>query len=301
MIVRSCVVRRTATPCRPLLRHRLHPFASPSTRLFHASAGQRAEMPNHYETLKVSTNATPKEIKKSFYTLSKANHPDLHPNDPDASQRFVKISEAYATLGSAEKKQRYDRDFLRSSPSGGAGPGGGPAYSGSHSSHMASSPGGRSPSGLSRRRTQFKGPPPSFYRSGGWGDQGAKRQEASEKASHTHEARGRAASNNVGGGMGPGGFTQGFADDVPHFDAQGHFKTHEQILQERVERNRVRARMRRKQGASFDDQGGGSTLFNFFVIGGVLGGIAAITGLFSASGGRQHVAPGKKKVDVGDV
>ncbi|GIZ43356.1 hypothetical protein CKM354_000658800 [Cercospora kikuchii] len=299
MIARSCLVRRTHPPSQclpPCSRRHFHPSASP-----------KGEMANHYETLNVPTNATAKEIKKSFYTLSKANHPDLHPNDPSASQRFVKISEAYATLGSAEKKQRYDRDFFRSEASSGGG--GGPSYaSGSHSSHMASSgPGGRSPSGLSRRRTQFKGPPPSFYRNGAWGDFGAKRQEASERASHTHEAQGRAASNPQGGGMGPGGFAQGLDDDVPHFDARGHFKTHEQIQRERMERNRVRARLRRKQGASFDDVGGGSMLVNFFVVGGVLGGIAALTGLFNAkatSGSGAGAAGsangnGKKKMEVG--
>ncbi|KAM3420543.1 hypothetical protein BST61_g3808 [Cercospora zeina] len=254
MIARSCLVRRTHPPsqCR----------SPTSKRHFRASAAPKAEVSNHYETLNVPTNATAKDIKKSFYTLSKANHPDLHPNDPAASQRFVQISEAYATLGSPEKKQRYDRDFLPNQSSSRGGGAGGPSYaSGSHSSHMASSgPGGRSPSGLSRRRTQFKGPPPSFYRSGGWGDFGSKRQEASERASHTHEAQGRAASNphgGGGGGMGPGGFAQGLDDDVPHFDARGHFKTQEQIQRERMERNRARVRLRRKQGASFEDVGGG--------------------------------------------
>ena len=98
--------------------------------------------------------------------------------------------------------------------------------------------------------------------------------------------------------MGPGGFTSGLGDDVPHFDAQGHYKTQEQIQRERSERNRIRARIRRKQGASFDDVGGGSTLFNFFVIGGVLGGIAAITGMFANSGKPSTStgsASGKKK------
>lgn len=166
---------------------------------------------------------------------------------------------------------------------------------------MASTgPGGRAPSGLSRRRTQFKGPPPSFYKSGGWGDHGTKRQEASERASHTREAQGRSASGPQGPGMGPGGFATGFDDDVPHFDAQGHYKTHEQIRRERHERNRIRARIRRKQGASFDDVGGSSTLFNFFVIGGVLGGIAAITGMFANSGGKPSTTTkaGKKSMAV---
>jgi len=71
-------------------------------------------MPNHYETLGIETSATPQEVKKQFYKLSKSNHPDLHPNDPSKSKRFVAISEAYSILGSPEKRQTYDRDFLPS-------------------------------------------------------------------------------------------------------------------------------------------------------------------------------------------
>ncbi|KAH9839644.1 DnaJ-domain-containing protein [Teratosphaeria destructans] len=206
-------------------------------------------MPDHYATLELPTNATASEIKKQFYKLSKAYHPDLHRDDPSSSQKFVQISEAHATLGSAS----------------GAGPSSHP--SGSYSS--ASQPAGsRPPSGLSRRRTQFRGPPPSFYRSGGWGDHGDKRSEHASRASHSHEAQGRAQSGP--GGTGPGGFTSGFDNDVRHFDQQGHYRTHSGI-----ERTRHKAR-RKRYPISEDDiaaaaTGGTSTLVNFVVISGVLG------------------------------
>ncbi|TKA78179.1 hypothetical protein B0A55_03900 [Friedmanniomyces simplex] len=218
-------------------------------------------MPNHYATLELPTNASAGEIKKQFYKLSKAHHPDLHPNDPTAAQRFVLVSEAHATLGSAEKKARYDRDFLRAQPSSGA------AHTPSGSFSSASThAGGRPASGLSRRRTQFRGPPPSFYRSGGWGEHSEKRSEAASSASHSHEAQGQSQSGPTGpAGTGPGGFTSGFDNDVRHFDHLGHLKTHSTL-----EQNRHRARRKARVHAAESDHAGQSALFNFVMISGVL-------------------------------
>ncbi|CAK3868564.1 -domain-containing [Lecanosticta acicola] len=218
-----------------------------------------------------------------FYKLSKANHPDLHPNDPAKAKQFVKISEAYATLGSEEKKARYDRDFMRVQQ---AGPTSSHTPHGSHSS-ATTGPGGRPASGLSRRRTQFHGPPPSFYRSGGWGEHSEKRSEHASKASHSHEARGESASGPAGPGMGPGGFAQGVDNDVPHFDNRAHTRTHSEI-----ERNRHRTRRKRAVRYEEADLGGGSSsIFNFFVISGLLGSIA----LFSSAAYGAAVPSQKKQ------
>ncbi|MDI1487251.1 MAG: hypothetical protein OHK93_006520 [Ramalina farinacea] len=162
-----------------------------------------------------------------FYSLSKTHHPDHNPNDPQASERFVKISEAYATLGNSEKRLHYDRDILRtlSNPIH-------QAPRGSHSS--ASTPyGARPASGLSRRRTQFKGPPPSFYRSGGWGAHTARRKSEADKASQAE-----ASSYAPGGGFGPGQGQAGMNNDVPHFDQDGHYRT--QVSQEQRWKRRRR-------------------------------------------------------------
>ncbi|KAK4549915.1 hypothetical protein LTR36_005216 [Oleoguttula mirabilis] len=259
-------------------------------------------MPNHYATLDLATHATPAEIKKQFYKLSKAHHPDLHPDNPHASQRFVQISEAHATLGSPDKKSKYDRDFLRTQHP--------PASSsthptGSYSSH-SSPAGGRPASGLSRRRTQFHGPPPSFYRSGGWGQHSEKRAEHADKASHAHEAQGNTTSQSTStdgpAGTGPGGFTTGVDNDVRHFDHQGHYRTHSTI-------ERTRHKARRKQWQSVSDRddldygGGSSMLFNFVLMSGVLGSIFGISyGLFgvrSGSGSSSTSTPAGKKKTVG--
>lgn len=219
---------------------------------------------------------------RQFYKLSKAYHPDLHPKDATASQRFVKISEAYSTLGSAEKRSRYDRDFLRTQE-----PASARTPSGSFSS--ASSPaGGRAPSGLSRRRTQFRGPPPSFYRSGGWGEYSEKRGEHASKASHSHEAQGEAQSGPGGpAGTGPGGFSTGFDNDVPHFDQRGHYQTHSTI-----ERTRHKARRRRMvRVEELDFEGGSSVLGRFIMLTGVLVSIFAISGAL----GTYMAGPRKQK------
>ncbi|KAK0781802.1 hypothetical protein LTR57_005527 [Friedmanniomyces endolithicus] len=194
-----------------------------------------------------------------FYKLSKAHHPDLHPNDPTAAERFVLISEAHTILGSTEKKAQYDRDFLRSQPSFNTARA---TPSGSFSS-ASTHAGGRPASGLSRRRTQFRGPPPSFYRSGGWGEHSEKRGEAASTARHSHEAQGQAQTGPAG--TGPGGFTGGFSNDVPHFDHEGHLKTHSTI-----EQTRHRARRKVRVQAAESDDAGPSALFNFIMIGGVI-------------------------------
>ena len=131
-------------------------------------------------------------------------------------------------LGNIQRRERYDRDTSRVRTQ--------QTPRGSHSS--APGPfGARPASGLSRRRTHFKGPPPSFYRSGGWGTHGARRQAQAEGARSA--ARGTSPdSTNPGGGFGPGRGQSGFGNDVPHFDQEGHYRTQKS----REDRWRSRAR-----------------------------------------------------------
>jgi len=44
-----------------------------------------------YQTLDVASNATPAEIKKAYYKKARDNHPDKHPNDPEAHAKFQVI------------------------------------------------------------------------------------------------------------------------------------------------------------------------------------------------------------------
>ena len=167
----------------------------------------------------------------------------------------MKISEAYAVLGNPAKREQYDRDTGRPL-------GRNPAHV-PRGSHSSSGPyGSRPASGLSRRRTQFRGPPPSFYRNGGWGSQGAKRAaQADSTASSFAGAYSQypASDINKSSTMGPGG--PSWINDVPHFDRGRHYRTQEQQEQRR---------RRRMKGDSIDVGNGGSILINFMVVSGVI-------------------------------
>jgi DnaJ-class molecular chaperone len=63
---------------------------------------------NFYNILEVSDTASMDDIKKSYRRLSMLYHPDKNKNNPDATAKFQKISEAYETLGDADKKKEYD-------------------------------------------------------------------------------------------------------------------------------------------------------------------------------------------------
>ncbi len=64
---------------------------------------------DYYEVLGVSKNATDEEIKKAYRKIAMANHPDTHPDDKDAEERFKEASEAYEVLSDKTKRQNYDQ------------------------------------------------------------------------------------------------------------------------------------------------------------------------------------------------
>lgn len=63
----------------------------------------------YYKVLGVSPGNSQDEIKQAYRRLAKENHPDLHPGDEAAEERFKEIGEAWETLGDAEKRKKYDR------------------------------------------------------------------------------------------------------------------------------------------------------------------------------------------------
>jgi DnaJ-class molecular chaperone len=65
-------------------------------------------MNDPYKVLGVSKNASEAEIKKAFRALAKKHHPDTHPGDEKAKQRFQEISNAYDVVGDKDKRAKYD-------------------------------------------------------------------------------------------------------------------------------------------------------------------------------------------------
>ena len=64
---------------------------------------------DYYKTLGVDKGASAAEIKKAYRKLAKKYHPDMHPNDTAAQEKFKEINEAYEVLGDADKRKKYDQ------------------------------------------------------------------------------------------------------------------------------------------------------------------------------------------------
>ncbi len=86
-----------------------------------------ADKRDYYEVLGVDKGADDAALKQAYRSLAKKYHPDLHPGDAEAEQKFKEINEAYGVLSDSEKRAQYDR-FGHAAFDASAGGGGG--YSG---------------------------------------------------------------------------------------------------------------------------------------------------------------------------
>jgi DnaJ-class molecular chaperone len=65
-------------------------------------------MRDPYEVLGVPKGADAKDIKKAYRKLARQHHPDLHPGDAKAEDRFKEVSAAYDFLSDPARKTKYD-------------------------------------------------------------------------------------------------------------------------------------------------------------------------------------------------
>lgn len=64
---------------------------------------------DYYEVLGVSKDASESDLKRAYRKLAKQYHPDLHPGDKAAEEKFKEINEAYAVLSDSTKRSQYDQ------------------------------------------------------------------------------------------------------------------------------------------------------------------------------------------------
>jgi len=70
-------------------------------------AARNDELPNYYEALGVTRDATQEEIKNKFRELAKKTHPDK--TNEDSEEEMVKLNKAYEILSDEESREKYDR------------------------------------------------------------------------------------------------------------------------------------------------------------------------------------------------
>jgi DnaJ-class molecular chaperone len=89
-------------------------------------------MADLYSQLNVARGASEAEIKKAYRKLAKELHPDKNKDNPKATERFSKVTQAYDILTDKDKRAQYDRGEIdeEGNPKmpfgfGGGGPGAG--------------------------------------------------------------------------------------------------------------------------------------------------------------------------------
>lgn len=63
---------------------------------------------DYYEILNVSRSADQDEIRRAFKKLAIIRHPDKNINDPNAHDKFVKLTKAYEILKDTDLRRKYD-------------------------------------------------------------------------------------------------------------------------------------------------------------------------------------------------
>jgi|GEM_PF-768675 len=73
-------------------------------------------MATHYQVLGIGADATHDEIKRAYHRLARRHHPDTHAQasaavQDSARRTMVEINAAWAVLGDAARRRRYDAEL----------------------------------------------------------------------------------------------------------------------------------------------------------------------------------------------
>ena len=63
---------------------------------------------NLYAILGIERSASPDEVRAAYRRAARASHPDLHPGDASAIERFKRVQVAYEVLGDPVRRAAYD-------------------------------------------------------------------------------------------------------------------------------------------------------------------------------------------------
>merc|ERR1719408_669060 len=68
----------------------------------------------YYQILGVTPEASSEDIKNSYRKLALKLHPDKNRDNPDATEKFQELQEAYEVLSDPERRTSYDQnsDFI---------------------------------------------------------------------------------------------------------------------------------------------------------------------------------------------
>ncbi|PTW62163.1 DnaJ-class molecular chaperone [Breoghania corrubedonensis] len=66
-------------------------------------------MRDPYQVLGLTKSASEADIKRAYRKLAKKYHPDQHPDDKSAQDRFSEVNQAYEIIGDKAKRAQFDR------------------------------------------------------------------------------------------------------------------------------------------------------------------------------------------------
>ncbi len=89
-----------------------------------------------YAVLGVAEDADKKTISRAYRKLARQLHPDTHPDDVEATERFKGVTAAYDVLGEETKRAEYD-EFRRAVAGGGRSVRGGQTWAPSDGGYFA--------------------------------------------------------------------------------------------------------------------------------------------------------------------